>query len=123
MNDKDNNFMSNSTVKPGGGVSGKRDPLTVGKVTYGEDIKGNSTHDEVPTNEDVANDKANQTVADQEERDAVASTPDALLPEDPEKTEGDEPAEPKTGEGTDPDPKVDAEGEDSSADSDGEDNQ
>lgn len=36
------------TVQPGGGVDGERDPLTVGATTYGEDIKGNSTHDGRP---------------------------------------------------------------------------
>lgn len=33
-------------VRPGGGKDGERDPLTLGVATHGEDIKGNSTHDQ-----------------------------------------------------------------------------
>lgn len=61
---------NDETVPAGGGVDGERDPLTVGAVTHGEDIKGNSTfHAEAEnteqTDQEVA---AEETVQAQEER-------------------------------------------------------
>lgn len=77
------------TVPAGGGVDGERDPLTVGATTYGEDVKGNSTFNDAPSAEEVqAVEAAEQTVVDQEERDAKASTPDVVLDE-AEKTQAD----------------------------------
>lgn len=83
------------TVKPGGGVDGERDPLTVGATTYGEDVKGNSTFDVEPSSDEpTADEKSEELTADQQEVDAKANTPDALLPD--EGSDEETPADGKT---------------------------
>jgi len=48
-----------NTVQPGGGVDGERDPLTVGKTSYGEDVKGNSSfHDSKVAQDEAADAQA-----------------------------------------------------------------
>lgn len=82
-NSKDN------TVQPGGGVDGERDPLTVGKTSYGEDVKGDSNFHDSKAAQDEA--EVQQAPVDDSKPDTDSHVEDSLETEAEVNADGDLP--------------------------------